>query len=68
QVVLLGAGLDSRAFRLPGLSDIAVFEVDHPASQQYKRSCIAGLTPVAKSLTYVTVDFEKDKLDEKLIG
>lgn len=37
QVLILGAGFDSRACRLPGLRDVTVFEVDHPATQAAKR-------------------------------
>jgi methyltransferase (TIGR00027 family) len=37
QVVLLGAGFDSRAYRLPGMRTLPVFEVDHPATQAAKR-------------------------------
>jgi methyltransferase (TIGR00027 family) len=33
QLVILGAGFDSRAWRLPGLEEVTVFEVDHPATQ-----------------------------------
>jgi methyltransferase (TIGR00027 family) len=68
QVVLLGAGLDCRAFRLPGMADITAFEVDHPASQRYKRSQTAGMAPLTRSLICVAVDFEKDSLDEKLLA
>ncbi len=38
QVVILGAGLDSRAWRLDSLKDTVVFEVDFPASQAWKRA------------------------------
>ena len=37
QLVLLGAGLDTRAYRMPSLAGIPVYEVDHPATQAYKR-------------------------------
>jgi methyltransferase (TIGR00027 family) len=37
QALLLGAGYDSRAYRLPGMDAIAVFEVDHPSTQALKR-------------------------------
>src|SRR5262245_26158833 len=43
QVVILGAGFDSRAHRLDALEDARVFEVDHPATQSQKRSLAAGL-------------------------
>jgi methyltransferase (TIGR00027 family) len=59
QLVILGAGLDTRAFRMPDLGDVAVFEVDHPATQTYKRRRSSSLPVVAKSLTFVPVDFER---------
>lgn len=68
QLVVLGAGLDARAWRMTELSDVAVFEVDHPASQQDKRERADGLEPVAKSLTYVPVDFGRDALGAALAG
>lgn len=36
EVVVLGAGLDSRALRMPELASVKVFEVDHPSTQRYK--------------------------------
>ncbi|MEU4038910.1 class I SAM-dependent methyltransferase [Streptomyces collinus] len=41
QLVILGAGLDTRAWRLPELARTDVWEVDHPASQQDKRARLA---------------------------
>ncbi|MFF5139383.1 class I SAM-dependent methyltransferase [Streptomyces sp. NPDC013157] len=41
QLVILGAGLDTRAWRLPELAQTDVWEVDHPASQQDKRARLA---------------------------
>ena len=58
QYVLLGAGLDTFAYRnrYPGLR---VFEVDHPATQQWKRELLhTNKIAVPDSLTFVTVDFE----------
>jgi methyltransferase (TIGR00027 family) len=68
QMVILGAGLDCRVFRLPGLSDIDVFEVDHPATQQYKREQTTGLATLSRSFRFVAVDFEKDSLEERLLS
>jgi methyltransferase (TIGR00027 family) len=68
QIVILGAGLDCRVFRLPGLSDIDVFEVDHPATQQYKREQTNGLTKLSRTFKFVAVDFEKDSLEERLLS
>jgi methyltransferase (TIGR00027 family) len=66
QVVILGAGLDGRAWRMPELADTAVFEVDHPASQDDKRQRAADLTPVTEDLRFVPVDFARDALDTAL--
>jgi methyltransferase (TIGR00027 family) len=68
QIVILGAGLDCRVFRLPGLSDIDVFEVDHPATQQFKREQTTELKTLSRSFKFVAVDFEKDSLEEKLLS
>lgn len=66
QVVLLGAGLDGRAFRMPELHDALVFEVDHPDTQQVKRRRAAALTPSARELRFVPVDFGRDDLARAL--
>ena len=61
QYVLLGAGLDTFAHRNPFAdAGLRVFEVDHPATQGWKRTRLAeaGLTPPA-SLTFAPVDFER---------
>ena len=66
QVVILGAGLDSRAWRLPALADRDVWEVDHDASQQDKRERVGDRAPLARSLRFVPVDFAVDDLGEAL--
>jgi methyltransferase (TIGR00027 family) len=72
QLVILGAGLDGRAWRMPELRDAVVFEVDHPDSQRGKRIRIAApafsgaLAPTARDIRYVAVDFERDRLDDAL--
>jgi methyltransferase (TIGR00027 family) len=68
QIVILGAGLDCRVFRLPGLSGIDIFEVDHPATQQYKREQTSGLTQLSRSFKFVAVDFENESLEGKLLS
>ena len=60
QLVILGAGLDARAYRLSALADSVVFEVDHPASQAFKRRQTASLTPTARELRHVPVDFARE--------
>ena len=64
QLVILGAGLDGRAWRMPELADVTVFEVDQPASQHDKRDRAAGLP--GKAPTFVLVDFGRDRLGEEL--
>jgi methyltransferase (TIGR00027 family) len=66
QLVILGAGLDGRAWRLAELADVTVFEVDHPDSQRDKHAGIAGLTQHAREVRFVPVDFAKDALDAAL--
>src|SRR5690349_11077185 len=64
QVVILGAGLDGRAWRMPELTDVAVFEVDQPASQQDKRDRAARLS--GSPPTFVPVDLRRERLGEAL--
>jgi methyltransferase (TIGR00027 family) len=66
QLVLVGAGLDARAFRLPVLRGVDVWEVDHPATQEWKRARVAELTPIARRVHFVPSDFERDDLRERL--
>jgi methyltransferase (TIGR00027 family) len=68
QYVILGAGLDSFVYRRPELVNVlSVFEVDHPASQAWKRSRLeeAGLA-LPPNLTLVPVDFEKQSFIDNL--
>ena len=70
QYVILGAGMDTFAFReTEFLSKHRVFEVDHPMTQKDKTERIdrAGWT-VPDNLTFVPVDFTKDNLTEHLIA
>jgi methyltransferase (TIGR00027 family) len=60
QLVILGAGLDDRAWRMPELGAVAVYEVDQPASQQDKRERARALEAVARSLRFVPVDFARN--------
>ena len=60
QLVIVGAGLDGRAYRMSHLSESVVFEVDHPASQGLKRERAAHLAPCCKEVRYVPLDFSAD--------
>jgi methyltransferase (TIGR00027 family) len=66
QYVLLGAGLDSFAYRNPH-SLLRVFEVDHPATQLWKRELLksAGIA-IPASIRYASVDFEAQTLSTQL--
>lgn len=66
QVVILGAGLDARAWRMPELAGTTVFEVDHPETQRYKRKRIEARAPRAKEVRFVAVDFERERLGDAL--
>lgn len=65
QYVVLGAGLDSFAWRQP--AGVHVFEVDHPSTQSWKRARLETLgVPEPAGLTWVPVDFEHDQLGPAL--
>src|SRR5262245_51078591 len=60
QLVLLGAGFDSRAYRLSGIGDLRVYEVDQPATQARKIARIErrfGSPP--DHVVHIPVDFQK---------
>lgn len=66
QLVILGAGLDARAWRVESLAGATVFEVDHPSTQQGKREAVQGLVPFAARVCFVAVDFETQRVAERL--
>lgn len=68
QLVILGAGYDSRAFRIEGLEKIKVFEIDHPAMQTMKiekAKKIFGSLP--DHVTYIPEDLGRDDFGQKLL-
>jgi methyltransferase (TIGR00027 family) len=65
QYVVLGAGLDTFAYRNP-FPALRVFEVDFPATQQWKRACWPRPALPAGNLTFVPLDFEHKTLAEGL--
>jgi methyltransferase (TIGR00027 family) len=63
EYVLLGAGLDSFAWRQPRHCGIRVIEIDHPSTQAWKRSRIEALRiPVPSTLSWAPVDFEVESV------
>jgi methyltransferase (TIGR00027 family) len=69
QYVILGAGLDTFVFRHPAIAQrIHVYEVDHPATQQFKLSRIKALGwSIPATVRYVQLDFELSQLMDALI-
>jgi methyltransferase (TIGR00027 family) len=68
QYVLLGAGLDTFAYRNP-YPGLRVFEVDHPATQAWKRELLqTGSIAAPPNLTYAPVDFECQSLPDQLLA
>ena len=63
QVVVLGAGYDCRALRLPELADSRVLEIDHPATQGHKRAVLERIG-AASPAHYVTWDFETRPMED----
>jgi methyltransferase (TIGR00027 family) len=66
EVVLVGAGLDTRPWRLAALSDVTVFCLDYPASQADARDRATGLIPVARRLVFIPVDLTTSGLGPAL--
>jgi len=70
QIVILGAGLDTFALRYPhDTQQICIYEVDHPATQAWKRQRLAeAQIALPPWLILVPVDFERDDVGEKLVA
>ncbi len=67
QALILGAGLDTFALRNP-YPNVHVFEVDHPATQSWKRELLAtSKLQIPDTLTHVPVDFECHSLRQQLL-
>jgi methyltransferase (TIGR00027 family) len=64
QYAILGAGLDTFAYeRARAYADLAIFEIDHPATQAWKRARLQeAAIAVPETVTYTPVDFERDTL------
>jgi methyltransferase (TIGR00027 family) len=67
QLVVLGAGLDTYAYRGAMRDRLRIFEVDHPATQAWKRQRLADADiPMPRTLTFAPVDFERETLRDGL--
>jgi methyltransferase (TIGR00027 family) len=67
QLVVLGAGLDTTAYRTPPSENLRIFEVDHPATQAWKRRRLAEADiALPAALSFVPIDFEREMLADGL--
>ena len=68
QLIILGAGYDSRAYRIEGLKGkVTVFEVDHPSTQKRKIELVKKMMdPLPSNVVYVPIDFNKEKLPQRM--
>jgi methyltransferase (TIGR00027 family) len=68
QLVILGAGYDTRAYRIHKLEEVRIFELDHVASLKFKVARVRiALKSLPKNLVYVPIDFAAEKLEAKLV-
>jgi methyltransferase (TIGR00027 family) len=69
QVVILGAGFDTRAYRMAGIEKTRVFEIDHPATQEVKLKRLKKVfDPLPEHVTFLPVDFNTQTLNERLLA
>jgi len=69
QVVILGAGFDTRAYRIAGIEKTRVFEVDRPATQEIKLEKLKKVVdPLPGHVTFVPVDFNTQALGDRLLA
>jgi methyltransferase (TIGR00027 family) len=69
QLLVLGAGLDTYAYRSSLPNGLRIFEVDHPTTQAWKRERLAAADIRLPSvLTYVPVDFECENAGDNLVA
>jgi methyltransferase (TIGR00027 family) len=70
QYVVLGAGLDTFAYRQPPFAEaLHIIEVDHPPTQAWKRASLAAAgIPLPSNLSWAPVGFERDTLSDQLVS
>jgi methyltransferase (TIGR00027 family) len=68
QFVILGAGFDTRAFRLPKDARVQSFEVDAPKTQALKRAMLHKAGIDTNGVTFVSADFERDDWLARLVA
>ncbi len=68
QLVILGAGFDTRAWRSDAVAETTVFEVDHPATQAVKRQRAAAVPLKARQVHFVATDFHQLDMAKSLLA
>ena len=68
QLVVLGAGLDTRSYRLPARTRVRCFEIDTPRTQAFKRAMLKKAGIDAARITFVSADFEREDWFERLVA
>jgi methyltransferase (TIGR00027 family) len=69
QLVILGAGLDTRPYRLPGLEHVRVYELDLPAVQDGKKKNLARLFGhLPENVSFIPIDFDTQNLETIFTG
>lgn len=69
QLVMLGAGLDTYAYRSASRGELRIFEVDHPATQAWKRQRLAHAEiALPDFLTFAPINFERESLADALVS
>lgn len=67
QVVSLGAGFDTRAYRIPGIDKTRFFEVDLPEPQNFKREYLnKEIGAIPKHVTFVPIDFNRQIIGDEM--
>jgi methyltransferase (TIGR00027 family) len=67
QVVSLGAGFDTRAYRIPGIDKTRFFELDLPEPQNFKREYLVKvLGTIPPNVTYVPIDFDRQIIEDEM--
>jgi len=66
QLVLLGAGFDTRAFRLPAATRAITFELDHPETSRAKQAALKKHGPLPERVRFITLDFNHQAVDAVL--
>jgi methyltransferase (TIGR00027 family) len=67
QLVILGAGFDTRSYRLPSVIRVRCFEVDTPKTQAFKREMLKKAKVDTTRVMYVSADFQQEDWVEKLV-